>query len=885
MRSAMTALACAVLGTLGLLASPASSVSAASVAGPASLAQLTSFHQMVVDTAAGHVFLSDGVESDWLYRNPDSPGAIIVTSLTGGYVTTLDAGKGVEGLALSADGSVLYAALANDQAVDVIDTATLTSATQYSLGTTHDTPYGLAIQDSKLWVSYNITNASGIPVAGFATVGDFDLTVSSPAFETQAAMGHWYSAPDIAADPNGSGVLAAVVPDIEPAEGATYSTTADPVTALAAMAFLGGGGSGTYCGFEDQFAVFPGGSRFVAACGGAAAEAYSSTDIATPVTSYTSAGLIGTNAVAVSANGTVATGAESITAQSFIDVYQPDGTLLNVFSLGSTQTTAAAGLAWSADGSQLFAVLQHGTDFSLAIYSDPAITRSALTLSGPAGAVLGGGIAVHGSLTLVTGAALPADTSVTVTTTAPDNTKSTQSVQPASDGSFTLSDNRTQLGTYTYDASYAGATGIASATATIKVTATRTTSTLTLNGPSHAVIHNDFQLNGALTLGNGTAPPANAEVTITRTAPDKTRTTQSIQPAPDGTFRVPDNPAELGTYRYAASYPGSAGIGPASATFTVTATRNPARFVLSGPPVVTFGDNVLVRGTLAFEVGGPAAGTPVTVVRTVLGSTATKKFPLKVDAHGRFALTDPAPAKGRYAYTATYGGNPTTAPAKGAFAVTVTRTPPVLQVVTSAPDYVYGTRITVTAVLGATFADRTVSIYAKPVGEPAKLLKTGKVNAHGNLSASYVLPRSTVFSAVFAGDVHNAPKTASHGVGAWAKVFMSNSGYFKTVTSRGIKFRVYHHTGHLNTSVTVTPNKHGQCVSLEVQQWDGLLGWMPNETFACLPLSGSSQISTYLTLLKAAGAQYRMRADYVRGDGDTTNLSTDGAWFYFEVVT
>jgi hypothetical protein len=38
-------------------------------------------------------------------------------------------------------------------------------------------------------------------------------------------------------------------------------------------------------------------------------------------------------------------------------------------------------------------------------------------------------------------------------------------------------------------------------------------------------------------------------------------------------------------------------------------------------------------------------------------------------------------------------------------------------------------------------------------------------------------------------------------------------------------------------------------------------------------------------LLKAADAQYRLRADYVRSAKDTTNIDTDGSWFYFEVVT
>jgi hypothetical protein len=68
-----------------------------------------------------------------------------------------------------------------------------------------------------------------------------------------------------------------------------------------------------------------------------------------------------------------------------------------------------------------------------------------------------------------------------------------------------------------------------------------------------------------------------------------------------------------------------------------------------------------------------------------------------------------------------------------------------------------------------------------------------------------------------------------------------------------------------------------------VQQYASRIGWFANETFGCFTLDKASVVSTYLTLLQASGARYRMRADYIRGK-DGTNLSTDGSWFYFEVV-
>ena len=73
-----------------------------------------------MDDAAGYVFISQGVGSLSLLQGVVNTAGIVVTNLPGGYVTTLDAGDGVEGLALSSDGSTVYAALDTDDAVGVI---------------------------------------------------------------------------------------------------------------------------------------------------------------------------------------------------------------------------------------------------------------------------------------------------------------------------------------------------------------------------------------------------------------------------------------------------------------------------------------------------------------------------------------------------------------------------------------------------------------------------------------------------------------------------------------------------------------------------------------------------------------------------------------------
>jgi hypothetical protein len=823
---------------------------------------------MVVDSANSHLFFSQGGGA--------GASSILVTDFSGTTVTTISEPDGVAGMALSPDGTTLYAALTAGDAVAAISTSSLTQTTSYDLGSPN-APYSVAVQSGKLWISYDTGQVDG------SSIGEIDPAAMTPTFTPQAAPGTWTNAPHLASDPSDGGFLAAVEPGSSTSSAASYNTTAVPATVRAQTTSIGG----STCSNAADLAVAPGGAEFSLACGSWSGDFRFSTADLSQLGEYASS--LHANAVAIAATaGTVAAGTTASLGGAGIYFYQPGATTpLNEFGTSGGQL-AAQGLGLSADGSHLFAVTSSSGAFSLRVYQQPTITRTALTLTGAASVLVGHTLTLSGSLQLSNGAVPPPGASVTVTRTAPDNTQTAlPPVQPASDGSFTLTDTPATAGAYSYTASYPGDSATAASTsAPLAVTASLNTSTLTLSGPSTALLNKTLTLNGSLTLGGGAALPTNTSVTITRTAPDKMQTQQSVQPMVNGDFSVTDTPTEAGRYTYVASYAGDPDTAPAtSLTIDVSAALNTATLKLSGQPLITFGANAVITGKLTLGIGSPAAGTAVTVVRTPAGSTVTKTFPpLKLNASGGFTLTDSKPAKARYTYTFTYAGNASTAKAKAAFTVTVARTTPTLQLITSAPNYVFGTRIRVTAALGPTFADRVISIYAKPAGLPAKLLKTGTVNAFGTLSVSYVLPRSTALSAVFAGDVHNAPVTVTRGVGAFVKIAMSNSGYFETLTTRGITFRVYHHTGHLNTAIAVTPNKQGQCVNLEVQQWDSQIGWFPNATIGCYTLDTASKISTFLTLLDASGAEYRMRPDYVRSSSDTTNVSTNGAWFYFEVV-
>src|SRR5215472_10463510 len=83
---------------------------------------ITSFYQIVADTAHGHLFISPGSSSE---------NHILVTNLSGQQVTTITGQDGVMGMALSPDGKTLYAALASSHAVTAIDTTTLKQTATY----------------------------------------------------------------------------------------------------------------------------------------------------------------------------------------------------------------------------------------------------------------------------------------------------------------------------------------------------------------------------------------------------------------------------------------------------------------------------------------------------------------------------------------------------------------------------------------------------------------------------------------------------------------------------------------------------------------------------------------------------------------------------------
>jgi hypothetical protein len=650
-----------MIAPLGLL--PAASAQAAPAAAPTSL-PISSFYQMAVDAAHGHIFISQGSRSQ---------NSILVTDLTGQVVTTIAGQTAVTGIALSPDGSTLYAALSGGDAVTAISTTTLTQTASYPLPA-GDSPGYVAVQSGKIWVSY-------YTATGRAAIGFIDPSANPPALHTQAALKGWQEAPQLAADPQDTGVLVAIGPGTSSWGLASYDTATNPVTTLAGSPNRASG-----CGTEADLAVAPGGSEFAVACFDATNTdgVYSTANLSELRSLVSNSGPPGPVAVAYDAAGDVAAGATTFVGSPDLYIYPNDGTTaLNVYSLYSLSTLGGIlqprGLAWLPGGSQLFGVLSQGSGYALAVVANPTITLTTLSLTAPPTAYITRPLTLTGSLITSTGAPLP-------------------------------------------------------------------------------------------------------------------------------------------------------------------------------------------------------AGTPITIVRSVAGGTGTATFTVTTSATGSFSLTDTPPALRTYTYTASYAGSATTAASSTSQSVTVTLIPTSLTLSTASTRLVYKPTLSVTAHLGTTDTNRTVSIYAQPDGGGTRtLLKTAKVDASGNLTVSYTAPHSTTFSAVFSGDADYAPATATLDVTVQARVSESVSGSYGTKKVGGITYKLFHRTKGPALGIAVAPNKAGECVQIEIQEYYSG-AWQPNSLSGCDTLSSSSKLTAAVDASQAdLGYPYRIRADYA---GDPTNGANNSAWQY-----
>jgi hypothetical protein len=209
---------------------------------------------------------------------------------------------------------------------------------------------------------------------------------------------------------------------------------------------------------------------------------------------------------------------------------------------------------------------------------------------------------------------------------------------------------------------------------------------------------------------------------------------------------------------------------------------------------------------------------------------------------------------------------------------------PQMSVSTSQGGYTYGAKVPITVTIKANTPNVPVKVYAEPIGQPITLIASGNVNAQGKFSPSYFITRTTDFYAVFAGNDANAAARASRKVTSTAKVADAATGSYSTTTISGVSYQLFHGSSMLTLKATVTPNKSGECVEPETQQYDAGVGWDADTKYGCDALDSQSHDSAPFKLSQAIGSRYRIRVNFKPSAKDTANLAASGAWVYFEVA-
>ncbi|MER5744328.1 Ig-like domain repeat protein [Streptomyces sp. NPDC002225] len=311
------------------------------------------------------------------------------------------------------------------------------------------------------------------------------------------------------------------------------------------------------------------------------------------------------------------------------------------------------------------------------------------------------------------------------------------------------------------------------------------------------------------------------------------------------------------------------------------AMKSPTTVTVKAPEKSALNKKLTVTGKASSASPFPA-GAKATVTRTDIESPKGKALPaVTLKSDGSFSFTDTPTAGGQVTYKVTYAGDASHSAGSGSAKVSVPRTVPSLTLNHNKALYSYGADVTFTAHLGKTYKNRTVELWADPFGadKPNRLVKTGKVNSKGNLSAVIAMTRDTTVTAVFKGDGRYAGKTTKSTSYAKVKVSTSISKQYKTAKIGKTSYKYFHKKTDpvFTTSMTYYKNRaHKLSLQLNYQgKW-----YDAGSDYFKLGTNGKTIITLKGT--HETGYRMRMRVSYINGSsGDSVNSTTHSSWQYF----
>ncbi|MFQ6144272.1 hypothetical protein ACLMNJ_14490 [Streptomyces seoulensis] len=535
-----------------------------------------SYARMLVDQARGRVYVSTGGLSSTV-------GEVLVYDFDGTLLKTVKTGAtdGASAMMLSADGSILYVAASSYLLVFDADTLAYVGGGWVS----NDFFKGLCPGDvgtagGKLWFT-RLTS---------------QYRPKDCATETQALYsgGLLGGSHDRAGD-SLVGAKFATSPGVPDKIVQTYATFGTPklvvgvydATSTAARRLA----LRTYTAAADpaatprDVAISPDGTLAAVAAGTSGVKTLSTTNLADAAPGYgpLPQGADATS-VAFSPDGSlVARGGAADGDAADLLVQRADPTAGDTpRAYAFTDPTAGGdrvadrGLAFSADGSRLFAMTTDaaGDAYWLHVISRPdARYHSAFDAPPtvrPGSPYAGQAVRISGTLRL-NGPAAAASARVTAVRHDADGDHTVPAATVGPDGSFTLADTPSTTGTATYTVSFAGdAAHDPAPDATVSVDVVKAATDLTVGTPSRTGT-SGVVLHGALGTA-GTALPAGTVVDVQRLTKKGATELPAVTVGPDGGFTVTDTPPAAGSTLYTVSYAGDALHEPSADWVTVQVT-------------------------------------------------------------------------------------------------------------------------------------------------------------------------------------------------------------------------------------------------------------------------------------------------------------------------
>ncbi len=181
---------------------------------------------------------------------------------------------------------------------------------------------------------------------------------------------------------------------------------------------------------------------------------------------------------------------------------------------------------------------------------------------------------------------------------------------------------------------------------------------------------------------------------------------------------------------------------------------------LGATAALVAGQSGTLTGQLTYTDGTPAAGASVVLGRQS-GDSLVESQTVTTGADGSYSVTTTAPAAGTATYTARCAGDTGHAAAARDLLTAVALNPTTLTLSGTVDRRKVAT---VVATLGPTLVDanRIVRITAQTNGGTPVLVAEGRVDANGQLVATYTTTvKTTTFTATFTGDGYNERQTTT----------------------------------------------------------------------------------------------------------------------------